>query len=55
MGMLVDGKWHDVWYDTEATKGRFVRSELERLDELCGELDGIELKLTDLRRRIQEQ
>lgn len=27
MGMLVDGKWHDVWYDTDATKGRFVRSE----------------------------
>jgi putative glutathione S-transferase len=25
--MLVDGKWHDVWYDTDATKGRFVRSE----------------------------
>lgn len=27
MGMLIDGQWHDVWYDTEATKGRFVRSE----------------------------
>jgi glutathionyl-hydroquinone reductase len=27
MGMLVDGKWHDVWYDTEATGGRFVRSD----------------------------
>jgi putative glutathione S-transferase len=27
MGMLIDGKWHDVWYDTEASKGRFVRSE----------------------------
>lgn len=27
MGALIDGKWHDVWYDTEATKGRFVRSE----------------------------
>jgi putative glutathione S-transferase len=27
MGMLVDGKWHDVWYDTKASKGRFVRSE----------------------------
>jgi putative glutathione S-transferase len=27
MGMLVDGKWHDVWYDTDASKGRFVRSE----------------------------
>ncbi len=40
---------------TIAPYTRFVRSELERLDELRGELDGIELKLTDLRRRIQEQ
>ena len=27
MGMLVDGTWHDVWYDTGASKGRFVRNE----------------------------
>jgi len=27
MGLLVDGKWQDVWYDTKASKGRFVRSE----------------------------
>jgi putative glutathione S-transferase len=27
MGMLVDGRWHDVWYDTKKTRGRFVRSE----------------------------
>ncbi|HVY66219.1 MAG TPA: glutathione S-transferase family protein, partial [Gammaproteobacteria bacterium] len=27
MGLLVDGKWHDVWYDTKASGGRFVRSE----------------------------
>jgi putative glutathione S-transferase len=27
MGLLVDGKWHDVWYDTKASKGRFVRTE----------------------------
>jgi putative glutathione S-transferase len=26
MGMLIDGKWQDVWYPTEETKGRFVRS-----------------------------
>lgn len=25
MGVLIDGEWHDVWYDTEATGGRFVR------------------------------
>ena len=26
MGQLVDGKWHDVWYDTKASGGKFVRS-----------------------------
>ncbi|NKB77172.1 MAG: glutathione S-transferase family protein [Gammaproteobacteria bacterium] len=25
MGQLVEGKWEDVWYDTESTKGKFVR------------------------------
>lgn len=27
MGMLVDGQWHDVWYDTEANKGKFEREK----------------------------
>jgi len=27
MGQLVDGEWHDTWYDTEKTGGKFVRSE----------------------------
>lgn len=27
MGLLVDGKWHDEWYDTAATGGKFVRSQ----------------------------
>ncbi|MBD0414481.1 glutathione S-transferase family protein [Oryzicola mucosus] len=27
MGLLVDGKWHDAWYDTKATGGKFERSE----------------------------
>ena len=27
MGQLVDGRWHDVWYDTSSTGGRFVRSD----------------------------
>ncbi|MBV9704708.1 MAG: glutathione S-transferase family protein [Methylobacteriaceae bacterium] len=27
MGLLVDGKWHDRWYDTAATGGRFVRTQ----------------------------
>ena len=26
MGLLVDGQWHDKWYDTEDTGGRFERS-----------------------------
>jgi putative glutathione S-transferase len=26
MGLLVDGKWHDTWYDTGSTGGHFVRS-----------------------------
>jgi putative glutathione S-transferase len=29
MGLLVDGVWHDQWYDTAASKGRFVRSEAQ--------------------------
>lgn len=27
MGMLVDGKWKDVWYDTKETGGHFKRTE----------------------------
>ncbi len=27
MGLLVEGKWQDRWYDTKATKGRFVRKQ----------------------------
>lgn len=27
MGLLIDGKWHDQWYDTASTGGRFVRSD----------------------------
>lgn len=27
MGRLVDGKWHDEWYDTESTGGEFVRQD----------------------------
>ena len=26
MGQLVDGEWHDQWYDTKKTGGKFVRS-----------------------------
>ena len=27
MGMLIEGVWHDVWYDTASTKGHFQRSQ----------------------------
>jgi putative glutathione S-transferase len=27
MGLLVNGKWRDVWYDTASTGGRFVRKD----------------------------
>ncbi|WP_422049138.1 glutathione S-transferase family protein [Shimia sp.] len=27
MGLLVDGKWTDQWYDTNSTGGKFVRSQ----------------------------
>jgi putative glutathione S-transferase len=27
MGLLIDGKWHDQWYETEKNKGEFIRSE----------------------------
>lgn len=27
MGKLIEGVWHDVWYDTDKNKGRFERSE----------------------------
>lgn len=26
MGLLIDGEWHDQWYDTDSTGGRFERS-----------------------------
>ena len=26
MGLLVDGVWHDTWYDTKKSSGKFVRS-----------------------------
>jgi len=29
MGLLVDGKWQDKWYDTKKTDGRFVRSSTQ--------------------------
>lgn len=27
MGLLIEGRWHDQWYDTKSTGGRFVRTD----------------------------
>jgi putative glutathione S-transferase len=37
MGMLVDGQWHDVWYDTESTGGRFVRKDAAFRDRVTAD------------------
>ena len=29
MGLLIDGRWVDKWYDTSSTGGRFVRSDAQ--------------------------
>ena len=29
MGLLVDGQWHDKWYDTDSTGGKFERSKAQ--------------------------
>ncbi|MBY6019232.1 glutathione S-transferase family protein [Ferrimonas balearica] len=29
MGQLVNGVWHDVWYDTKSNKGEFVREQAQ--------------------------
>lgn len=29
MGLLVDGVWHDTWYDTKETGGKFVRKSAQ--------------------------
>ncbi len=29
MGMLVDGQWHDVWYDTKSSGGKFIREDAQ--------------------------
>ena len=29
MGLLVDGKWQDKWYDTNKSGGKFVRTEAQ--------------------------
>ncbi|MFT7286949.1 MAG: putative glutathione S-transferase [Halieaceae bacterium] len=40
MGLLVDGKWKDQWYDTAESGGRFIREDAQFRD-LIGGADGI--------------
>lgn len=37
MGLLVDGKWQDVWYDTKSSDGKFVRQPSKFTDWVGGE------------------
>jgi glutathionyl-hydroquinone reductase len=37
MGMLVDGEWQDVWYDTKSTGGEFVRTDAQFRDWVSSE------------------
>lgn len=34
MGLLIDGTWHNDWYDTKSTGGRFVRSSAQFRDAI---------------------
>ncbi|MCO4762480.1 MAG: glutathione S-transferase family protein [Myxococcales bacterium] len=40
MGLLIDGQWHDRWYDTKSSGGRFVRSEAQCRNQVGAEQDG---------------
>jgi glutathionyl-hydroquinone reductase len=37
MGLLIDGVWHDQWYDTAKTGGRFVRGESSFRNEITAD------------------
>ncbi len=37
MGLLVDGVWHDTWYDTKSTGGRFKRQESAFRDKITAD------------------
>lgn len=37
MGLLIDGKWRDQWYDTKSTGGRFVRKEAQFRDRVTAD------------------
>ena len=37
MGLLVQGKWQDKWYDTKSTGGRFIRQETTFRDRVTAD------------------
>lgn len=37
MGLLIDGRWHDRWYDTKTTGGAFVRPETQFRDRVSAD------------------
>ncbi|MCG5238254.1 glutathione S-transferase family protein [Azospirillum doebereinerae] len=37
MGLLIDGRWHDQWYDTKSTGGAFVRTEAQFRDRVSAD------------------
>jgi glutathionyl-hydroquinone reductase len=39
MGKLVDGVWHDIWYDTESSSGQFVREDAGFRDWISSDVD----------------
>jgi len=34
MGLLIDGKWHDQWYDTHSSNGEFIRQDAQFRDTI---------------------
>jgi len=37
MGLMIDGQWHDIWYDTSKTKGAFNREPTQFRESLSNE------------------
>ena len=41
MGKLVEGVWHDVWYDTKANGGKFARQDAVFRDWIKNEPESV--------------
>ena len=39
MGLLIEGKWQDRWYDTKATGGHFKRTDAAFRNQVVAEPD----------------